>query len=71
MLLEEDLAVPIFSNNQAYIALAKDPVAHSYTKYINVRYYYIRELVTGDKTIIDYCFIVNIIINIFIKSLVL
>ena len=51
--------------------LAKDPIAYSYIKYIDVCYYYIRELVIGNKIIIDYYFIMNIIINIFIKFLIL
>jgi len=54
-LLGESLTVPIFSDNQACIALAKDPVAHSRTKHIDVRYHYIRELVVGRKTIVEYC----------------
>jgi hypothetical protein len=54
-LLGEGLAMPIYSDNQACIALAKDPVAHSRTKHIDVRYHYIRELVVGGKTTVDYC----------------
>lgn len=34
--LKEHLYVPIYSDNQACIALAKDFVAHSRTKYIEV-----------------------------------
>jgi len=54
-LLGEGLSTPIFSDNQACIALAKDPVAHSRTKHIDVRYHYIRELVVGGMTTVDYC----------------
>jgi hypothetical protein len=63
--------VPIFSDNQAYIALAKDPVAHSHTKHIDIRYHYIRELITGQKTTIDYYSTVNITANILTKPLTL
>jgi hypothetical protein len=48
------LATPIFSDNQAAIAISKDPIAHSRTKHIDVRYHYIRELVSSGKTVIDY-----------------
>ena len=44
----------IFSNNQSYIALAKDLITYSRTKYIDVRYHYIRELVSFSKTTVDY-----------------
>jgi hypothetical protein len=54
-LLGQELTVPIFSDNQACIALAKDPVAHSRTKHIDVCYYYIKELVIGGKVTVDYC----------------
>jgi hypothetical protein len=47
--LGTNLSAPIFSNNQGCIALARDPIAHSRTKHIDVRYYYIRELVAFNK----------------------
>jgi hypothetical protein len=71
MLLGQNLTILIFSNNQACIALAKDPIAYSRTKHINIRYYYIRELIAGRKTTIDYCFIVDITADILIKPLTL
>ena len=52
--LSNTLSVPIFSDNQACIALAKDPISHSRTKHIDIRYHYIRELVAYGKTTIDY-----------------
>ena len=61
--------MPIYYNNQACIALAKDLVAHSRTKHIDVRYHYIRELVVGGKTIMDYCPIADITADIFTKPL--
>jgi hypothetical protein len=48
------LLTPIFSNNQGCIVLARDPVAYSRTKYINICYYYIRELVAFNKVTIEY-----------------
>ena len=52
--LGDDLAVKIYSDNQACIAIAKDPISHSRTKHIDVRYHYIRELVTYNKVAIEY-----------------
>jgi hypothetical protein len=52
--MSSTLATPIFSDNQAVIAISKDLIAHSRTKHIDVRYHYIRELVSSGKTIIDY-----------------
>jgi hypothetical protein len=52
--LGEHLSVPIYSDNTACIALAKDPVAHSRTKHIEVRYHYIRQLVAYGKTTLAY-----------------
>jgi hypothetical protein len=65
------LLTPIFSNNQGYIALARDPVAYSQTKYINVRYYYIRELVAFNKVTIKYIPTKEIVANILTKPLLL
>jgi hypothetical protein len=52
--LPESRATPIFSDNQSCIALAKDPIAYSRTKHIDVRYHYIHELVSFSKTTVDY-----------------
>ena len=52
--LSSTLATPIFSDNQGCIALARDPVAHSRTKHIDVRYHYIRELVAYNKATVEY-----------------
>ena len=52
--LPKSRATPIFSDNQSCIALAKDPIAHSRTKHIDVRYHYIRELVSFGKVAVDY-----------------
>jgi hypothetical protein len=65
------LLIPIFSNNQDYIVLARDPVAYSQTKHINVCYYYIRELVAFNKVTIKYILTKKIIANILTKPLLL
>jgi hypothetical protein len=53
-LLGPDQAVRIFSDNQACIAIAEDPIAHRRTKHIDVRYHYIRQLVAADKARVSY-----------------
>jgi hypothetical protein len=67
--LNKDLLVPIYSNNTAAIALAKDPVAYSRIKHIEVRYYYIRQLVVYKKTILIYISTDKILIDILTKPL--
>jgi hypothetical protein len=67
--LPESRAMPIFSDNQSYIVLARDPVAHSRTKHIDVRYHYIQELVSFGKTTVDYMPIEDILADILIKPL--
>jgi hypothetical protein len=67
--LNKDLLVPIYSDNTAAIALAKDPVAHSRTKHIEVRYHYIRQLVVYKKTILIYISMDKILVDILTKPL--
>ena len=52
--LGDTLQVPMYSDNTACIAMAQDPVAHSRTKHIEVRYHYIRQLVAYRKITISY-----------------
>jgi hypothetical protein len=44
----------IFSDNQACIAIAGDPMAHRRTKHIDVRYHYIRQLIGARKARVSY-----------------
>ena len=67
--LTSTLATPIFSDNQGCIALAGDPVAHSRTKHIDVRYHYIRELVAYNKAIIDYVLTEEMVVDMLTKPL--
>jgi hypothetical protein len=67
--LDTNLLAPIFSDNQGYIALTRDLVAHSHTKHIDVRYYYIRELVAFNKVIIEYIPTKEIVANMLTKPL--
>jgi hypothetical protein len=67
--LNKDLSVLIYSNNTAAIVLAKDPVAYSRTKYIEVRYHYIRQLVVYKKTTLIYISTDKMLVDILTKPL--
>jgi hypothetical protein len=67
--LESHLEVPILSNNEGYIALAKDPIAHGRTKHIEVRYYYIRDLIAYSKATVVYCSTENMLADVLTKPL--
>jgi hypothetical protein len=54
-LLGDNMEVPIFSDNQACIAIANEPVAHNRSKHIDVRYHQIRDLIASKQVLIDYC----------------
>jgi hypothetical protein len=61
--------VPIYSDNQGCIALAKDPIAYSRTKYIEVRYHYIRDLIAYGKATIAYYATTDMLADILTKPL--
>ena len=67
--LGEHLSVPIYSDNTACIALARDPIAHSRTKHIEVRYHYIRQLVAYKKTTLVYLRTEDMLADILTKPL--
>ena len=45
---EENQPTVIMEDNQGAICIAKNPVAHSRTKHIDIRYHYIREAIHDD-----------------------
>lgn len=47
-------SVTIFNDNQSAQKLAQNPVHHSRTKHIDVRYHFIRELVENNKIVLSY-----------------
>ncbi len=61
--------MPIFNDNQSCIAIAKDPSLHHRAKHIDVRYHYIRELITYGKTTISYISTGNMLADILTKPL--
>jgi hypothetical protein len=53
-LIGKDQTVQIYSDNQACIAIAENPIAHRRTKHIDVRYHYIRQLIAAGKATVSY-----------------
>ena len=48
-------SVVLMEDNQGAIALAKNPIAHSRTKHIDIRYHYVREAVQDGLIELQYC----------------
>ena len=46
--------ITLYSDNNGSIALSKNPEFHAYTKYINIKYHFIIQLVSKSITIIKY-----------------
>ncbi len=47
--------VMVMEDNQGAIAIARNPIAHSRTKHIDIRYHYIREALQDDVISLQYC----------------
>ena len=60
----------LMSDNQECVTLIKNPEHHVKTKYIDVQYHYIREVVDDNLINIRYCSIIEMIADIPIKSLI-
>jgi len=68
--LGEMSKVPILNlDNQGALALAKNPVHHSRTKHIEIRYHFIREKVLKNEIELRYCATQNMIADILTKPL--
>ena len=55
-----ELLVPVkpvmpMEDNQAAIAIARDPVAHARTKHIDIRFHYVREALQDGAIDVRYC----------------
>ena len=49
-----DTATTIFQDNQGCIALAKNPVYHSRTKHIDIKFHFLREKVASEVIALEY-----------------
>jgi hypothetical protein len=47
--------LPLYCDNNGAILLAKNPIFHERTKYIKIKYYYIKQLI--NEGIIDFIFV--------------
>ncbi len=61
--------VPIFCDNQAAIALAANPVHHSKTKHIEMKYHHVRDLIQKEAIVVKYISTKENIADIFTKPL--
>ena len=62
--------VPIRCDNKSAINLSKNPVLHSRTKHIDIRYYFLKEQVLNGNIFLDYICTKDQLTDIFIKSLI-
>ena len=53
--------VTIYSDSMAALAYAKDPKYHGKTKHIEIKYHYIRDMVTKKEMFLEHIFTKNII----------
>lgn len=51
----QDGPTVLFFDNMSAINLSKNPVLHSRSKHIDLRYHYLREMVQQGQIIVDYC----------------
>ena len=61
--------IPLFSDNKACIAIAHNPVSHKYTKHIDIRMHFVRELITRGVLQVLYVETKNNVADIFTKPL--
>lgn len=66
---EEKSATVIHCDNNSTIQLSKHPVLHGKSKHIEVRFHYLRELVSGEIVKLEYCATENQVADIFTKPL--
>ena len=66
---EPPLLVTIMEDNQGAIAIAKNPILHARTKYIDIRYHYIHEAVQNEVIKLQYCPSQEMIADILTKPL--
>ncbi|EOY32548.1 Uncharacterized protein TCM_040529 [Theobroma cacao] len=59
----------LWLDNQSAIALAKNPINHSRTKHIRIKFHVIREVVTNNEVVVNYYGTDDQIVDIFTKGL--
>lgn len=62
-------ATLIHADNQGCIALARNPIAHSRAKHIDIRHHFIRERIQSSEIRLEYCSTKDMLADIFTKQL--
>lgn len=65
----QDEATPIFCDNKSTISIANNPIHHGRTKHIDIRFHFIRELITDGSITLQYCATDQQVADIFTKAL--
>ena len=66
---EKDDTITVFEDNQGAIKMAQNPVMHSRTKHIDIRYHFIRETIANGTVTLKYCPTKDMIADCLTKSL--
>ena len=66
---EKDDTITVFEDNQGVIKMAQNPVMHSRTKHIDIRYHFIRETIADGTVTLRYCPTKDMIADCLTKSL--
>jgi hypothetical protein len=67
--VEYDEPIPIYCDNTSAISISKNPVMHSKTKHITIKYHFLREQVAEKKIGVQYVGTKEQVAYIFTKSL--
>lgn len=62
-------AIPMNSDNQSAIALARDNQYHAHTKHIDIRFHFVRWIVEEKKICLVYCPTEDMVADVFTKAL--
>lgn len=65
----DNLPTMMYEDNQGAIGLAKNPIGHSRTKHIDIRYHYVREAIQDRSIELSYCASKKMIADICTKAL--
>ena len=65
----QERLISITSDNQGYIALAKNPTQHSRTKHINVQHHFVRKKLENQVICLKYCSMEYMIVDMLTKVL--
>ena len=69
MNLKQSHATVVYEDNQGTMSLAKNPVHHSRTKHIDIKFHFIRETIENNQVQLIYCPTENMIADVLTKGL--